>query len=344
MEDNKIGKAIAFLRKRAGYTQKDLAERLGISDKAVSKWERGFGLPDISYLRKLSILLDTDTDSLLAGDVVHHDSSWSGIIYLDDNVYGIGADTLIYDKPLIYYLLSYFLLVGIHKIVIIGSDSDCAFLERVFGDGKSYGITIKSISGNLSDVVDDIDQTGNIMLVYGRSLIYGVDQTRFFQKAMIEKERFTMMVLPKKVNQKESNLRFNSEMKAISSDDDLSLRTQYDFSSIPIAFFPSRLIRKIANYSDILSFISDYSKEQDVYVQMLDRGFVDIEIDNWTNVQEASVFMKIVQDKCGMNIYCLEEVAWRRGFISLNDLKALGNKYSGTEYGDYIFSLYERFS
>ena len=74
MNDNKIGAALSFLRKRAGYTQKDLADRIGISDKAVSKWERGLGLPDISYLRKLSILLDTDSDSLLAGDVIHHDN------------------------------------------------------------------------------------------------------------------------------------------------------------------------------------------------------------------------------------------------------------------------------
>ena len=75
MDVAKVGKAIAYLRKRAGYTQRDLADRIGISDKAVSKWERGLGLPEIGYLRKLSILLDTDTDSLLTGDVVHHDSS-----------------------------------------------------------------------------------------------------------------------------------------------------------------------------------------------------------------------------------------------------------------------------
>ena len=113
MDIAKVGKAIAYLRKRAGYTQKELADRIGISDKAVSKWERGQGLPEIGYLRKLSILLDTDSDSLLAGDVAHHKSDWTGIIVLDENPYGIGAGTMIYDKPIINFLLSYFLLVGI---------------------------------------------------------------------------------------------------------------------------------------------------------------------------------------------------------------------------------------
>ena len=75
---------------------------------------------------------------------------------------------------------------------------------------------------------------------------------------------------------------------------------------------------------------------------MLDRGFVEFEIDDWNNVQEASTFIKIVQDKCGMNVYCIEEVAWRRGLISLEQLKKLGEKASGTEYGEYIMSLYNR--
>jgi len=75
MDVERVGKAIAYLRKRAGYTPIDLADRIGISDMAVFKWERGLGLPEIGFLRKLSILLDTDTDSLLSGDVIHHDSS-----------------------------------------------------------------------------------------------------------------------------------------------------------------------------------------------------------------------------------------------------------------------------
>ena len=74
MDTQKVGQAIAYLRKRVGYTQKELADRIGVSDKAVSKWERGLGLPDIGLIGKIAILLDSDTDSLLAGDLVHHNS------------------------------------------------------------------------------------------------------------------------------------------------------------------------------------------------------------------------------------------------------------------------------
>ena len=94
MEVDRVAKAIAYLRKRAGYTQRELASRLGVSDKAVSKWERGLGLPDVSLLGKLSILLDTDTDSLLTGDVIHHEKGWHGVLILEKSPYGIGSDTI----------------------------------------------------------------------------------------------------------------------------------------------------------------------------------------------------------------------------------------------------------
>ena len=341
MDSEKVGKAIAYLRKRAGYTQKDLADRIGVSDKAVSKWERGLGLPEIGYLRKLSILLDTDSDSLLAGDVVHHDSSWSGVIVLDENPYGIGAGTLIYDKPLIYYLLSYFLLVGIRDVMIICTDFDQQYITEKLGNGKEYGIKI-TLAQSLESVKETISLTGNVMMVYGRCLLYGVDQTRFFQKAMMNRDRFTMMVLPKKIGNQASHVVINQNRKVLNSNSDEPLKTQYDFSDIPIIFFPASIIQEMMKKQDVSSFISDYSANNDLYVYMLDRGFVEIEVDDWNNVQEASSFIKIVQDKCGMNVYCIEEVAWRRGFISLKQLKTLGDKMQGTEYGDYVRSLYYR--
>ena len=339
MEDNKVGRAIAYLRKRAGYTQKDLADRIGISDKAVSKWERGMGLPDVGFLRKLSILLDTDTDSLLSGDVFHHDSSWSGIIVLDENDYKIGAATVIYDKPLIFFLLSYFLLVGIHNITIVCTKDDKIFIDSILGNGKEYGINLMITCGGLKS----INKTeGNIMMVYGRCFLYGVDQTRFFQKAMVGREKLTMMVLPKKINNSSARISINENKKIINSSSDEPLKTQYDFTDIPIVFFPASLINLITQYQSIREFLKHYAERSEIYVQMLDRGFVEIEIDDWNNVQEASTFLRIVQDKCGMNVYCLEEVAWRRGFISIERLRTLGDRYSGTEYGSYIMSLYER--
>ncbi len=342
MDANRIGKAISYLRKRAGYTQKDLADRIGISDKAVSKWERGLGLPDIGCLRKLSILLDTDTDSLLAGDVVHHDSGWQGILLMEENSCRLGAGTIIFDKPLVYFLLSYFLLVGIRDVLIICPEEDRRYIDETIGDGSGYGLRLRTVNGTLRDSVQLCGSTGNIMMVYGRCLLYGVDQTRFFQKAMMDRERFTMLVLPKRTRRPSPRIAIDQDRKVVNAESEEPLWTQYDFSDIPILFFPARFLPHMAEAEGVAAYIAQYASKQDVYVQVLDRGFVEIEVDDWVNVQEASTFLKIVQDKCGMNVYCIEEVAWRRGFISLEQLREHGERQKGTEYGEYILSLCER--
>lgn len=343
MDAVKIGNAISYLRKRAGYTQKDLADRIGISDKAVSKWERGLGLPDISYLRKLSILLDTDTDSLLSGDVIHHDNSWQGVLVLSDNPYGIGAHTVIFDKPLVYYLLSYFLLVGIKKILIVCTQKDKEYISSLLGDGSMLGINIACFSGSLKEALEENPvNCSNVMLVYGRCLIYGVDQTRFFQKAMVYKDRLMVLALPKRGSYIPNRILIDENKKVVNSNNDEPLRTQYDYCDIPILFCPKDILAQIAIENDISSFVLNYTREKELYVEMLDRGFVEISIDHWEDVNEASTFIRIVQEKCGMNVYCVEEVAWRRGMITLDQLRSLGEQRSNTEYGRYILSLCEK--
>lgn len=343
MKNETIGKAISFLRKQAGFTQKDLAERIGISDKAVSKWERGLGLPDVAYLRKLSILLDTDTDSLLAGTVGQHDTSWQGIIVLDENPYGIGARTIIFDKPLVYFLLSYFLLVGIRHILIVCSEADKAFVDQTIQNGEGYGIQLRTFAGSLKDALEtNAFPSDNTMLVYGRCILYGVDQTRFFQKAMHDRHHFTMLVLPKKISHQAMRVLMDENGKVVNVNFDEPLRTQYDFSDIPILFLPTHLLPMMASAKCISDFVREYAAEKELYVQMLDRGFVEIEVETWEDVQEASLFLRIIQDRCGMNVYCLEEVAWRRGMITTDQLARYGELQKNTDYGRYILGLCDR--
>ena len=259
------------------------------------------------------------------------------------------------------FLLSYFLLVGIKEIDIVCTNSDQEYIKRVLNDGSDYGIKIETYTNGLKDLMkfkdseskDDVPinngSLGNIMMVYGRCVLYGVDQTRFFQKAMINRNHFTMLVLPKKINQPspimmDIDKRVVSDNASIMDSHSAALRTQYDFSDIPILFFPASYFQNIVAASGISEFIEDCMKQNEMFVEMLDRGFVEIEVNNWENVQEAATFLKIVQDKCGMNVYCIEEVAWRRGMISLDQLQKLGLRHRSTPYGDYILSLYDRLS
>ncbi len=347
MDVKKVGKAIAYLRKRAGFTQKNLADRIGISDKAVSKWERGLGLPDITYFGKLAILLDTDIDSLLAGDVIHHDKDWNGLLVLPENFYGIGADTTIYDKPLVYFQLSYFLLVGVKAIFVVGNERELNFMLSEFGNGNKLGINIFYCGSELESVRTHLNNNmncNNVMVVYGRSFIYGVDQTRFFQKAM-NKERLTILSLPKKLNvasdEVVSSISFNDNMKIVALDSSEKVYTQYDYCEVPMLFCPRNRLNEIICATDKDQFSIDLNRcrNKRLYTEVLDRGYVEISIDNPDDVVDVSNFVRMVQKACGMNIYCIEEIAWRRGMISLEELEYFGNKKRDTEYGKYILSL-----
>ena len=346
MDIEKIGKAIAYLRKRAGYTQRDLADCLGVSDKAVSKWERGLGLPDISYFGKLAILLDTDTDSLLAGDVIHHEKGWGGLLVLDENVYGISASTVVYDKPLISYLLSYFLLVGIKDICVACSEAEQKFLEAYFGGGHGLGICLSYCDNSVEKIqafLSEKPMWDNVMAVLGRSFIFGVDQTRFFQRAMVHRDRLTILSLPKKRNGNIPPICFDETRKLVDPDDDEKLRTQYDYYEIPVLFCTGKMLKAICSGDPKTGRIWNLSapkiQEVPLYTEVLDRGFVEISLDTPDALADAGAFVRTVQRACGMTIYCIEEIAWRRGMISQEQPVEFGCANQQTEYGKYILSL-----
>lgn len=112
MNPVRIGDAIKKLRLRAGYTQHDLADCLNVTDKAVSKWERGLSVPDVSIVTKLSILLNCDVDNLLEGNISYLEHAWQGLLILSGHE-DVFAGSEVYGKPLDYFYLSYFLLAGI---------------------------------------------------------------------------------------------------------------------------------------------------------------------------------------------------------------------------------------
>ena len=92
---------------------------------------------------------------------------------------------------------------------------------------------------------------------------------------------------------------------------------------------------------DVRAAISRYAETNDIYTQVLDRGFVEFTLNDWNAVRNAAEFVRLVQEACGMNIYCLEEVAWRRGMIGTERMKEIGLSRAGTKYGRYILDLCE---
>ena len=177
MDAEKIGKGIGYLRRRYGFTQRYLADLLCISDKAVSKWERGLSVPDVSRLSRLAIIFDTDIESLLEGNLANFRQEWQGELSLSYPP-GIHADTLLYDKPLLCYQLSYFLLAGIAGVRLTGDSLALETARRLLGDGAALGLTLTySEEGAPADAED-------LMRVEGAPFLYGKDLTKTMRRIL----------------------------------------------------------------------------------------------------------------------------------------------------------------
>ena len=174
MNTIEIGKFISHARREAGYTQKSLAEALFVTDKAVSKWERGLCLPDATLLHKLSILLNVDIEQLVSRTVSCDTLEWTGELIVDD-VRGMLAG-----KPLIHYLLSYFMLVGITDIAILTRDREYI---RSLNLGQ-YGLNISFFKVN----------SPQKMVIDGRFFLFGVNITRCFQSCMASEKNISLSI------------------------------------------------------------------------------------------------------------------------------------------------------
>lgn len=167
------GSLIAELRREAGYTQKTLADALDVTDKAISKWERGLCLPDATLLPKLSLLLDVDIELLMQRSDGVENKEWVGVI--DCSGSEIDFSQMIYDKPLVDYLVIHFLLLGIKKIV---------FIDSGFITSQMNAIRLERYGIYCYDSLDSFDNN-NLMIMTSPCFLFGSDLTRLFKGVMI---------------------------------------------------------------------------------------------------------------------------------------------------------------
>lgn len=289
MNAEKICIAIRTLRIRKNMTQTQLAEMLGVTDKAVSKWERGLGTPDISVVNRLAQILDIDTDNLLEGNIVYLENKWVGVLDVNHFDSSISVTTEIYGKPIVYILLCYFALVGIREVYV-----QCARekekLQNVVGTGVKYGMNIHYNS--------EPPKVSNKMVVDDLIFIYGPNLTKYFQRAMSHKNVAATLIAPKSRGEGES-IYLNGKNQV----SDARTRDQ-KYYKLPISFIPCNC--------------KGYEYEP------MGRGMIVFELKDIDDVVDAAALMKIIGRSIGEEVYCLEEIASRRGMINKLDLTENG--------------------
>ncbi len=261
----------------------------------------------------------------------------------------------IYDKPLIYYPLSVLMLGGIREILIISTPSDIDNYERLFGDGHKLGLSIQykiqDKPRGLADAFilgEDFIGNDNVCLILGDNVFYGQDLTRILSHAMelINKEKGAVVFGYPVKNPKDFGVVEFDENKNVISIEEKPNNPKSDYAVPGLYFYDNNVINIAKNVKpskrgeiEITSVNNEYLNNKQLKVQLLGRGMAWLDTGTPEGMLKAAEYVEAVQSRQGFYIASIEEIAWRRHFITDEELKALGEELKMTDYGMYLLSL-----
>jgi len=260
----------------------------------------------------------------------------------------------IYDKPLIYYPLSVLLLANIRDILVISTPEDTPVYERLFGDGSFIGVTIsyriQDSPRGLADAFilgEEYIGYDSVCLVLGDNVFYGQNFSAVLRQAAEQKNGATIFGYPVKDARSFGVVEFDKYHKVLSIEE----KPQHPKSNyaIPGLYFYDNRVVEIAKQVkpsargeiEITSVNNAYLQMGELNVQLLGRGMAWLDTGTPEGMLKAAEYVEAVQSRQGFYISCIEEIAWRRGFITKEQLKMLGEGLKMTEYGQYLISIAE---
>lgn len=262
----------------------------------------------------------------------------------------------IYDKPLIYYPLSVLLLAGIRDILVISTPQDTPNYKRLLGDGGRLGLNIQyAVQETPRGLADafilgaDFIGEDSVCLVLGDNVFYGQGLTLYLRNAQEQIKNGGASIFGYPVgNPREFGVVEFDENNKVISIEEKPARPKSNYAVPGLYFYDSHVVdiaRKVEpsprGEIEITAVNNAYLSEGSLNVTLLGRGVAWLDTGSPKGMLKASQFVQTVQDMQGFYISCIEEIAWRRGFISTEQLHRLGEELSMTAYGQYILSLSE---
>ncbi len=258
----------------------------------------------------------------------------------------------IYDKPLIYYPISVLMLAGIREILIISTPEDIGAYEELLGDGSRLGLNfsyrIQEKPRGLADAfIIGADFIGNdrVCLVLGDNVFYGQDFTRLLNMAKEHREGATIFGYPVRNPRAFGVVEFDENHNVISIEEKPE-NPKSSFAVPGLYFYDNDVVRiakeirpSARGELEITSVNNAYLEAGRLKVILMGRGMAWLDTGTPEGMLKAAQFVEAVQSRQGFYISCLEEIAWRRGFIDDAKLRAIGESLSMTDYGQYLLSL-----
>ena len=258
----------------------------------------------------------------------------------------------IYDKPLVYYPISVLMLAGIKDILIISTPEDIDSYMKLLGDGSRIGVSfnykVQDKPRGLADAFilgEEFIGDDRVCLVLGDNVFYGQDLTKILKDAMKQETGATVFGYPVKDARAFGVVEFDDENNVLSIEEKpKEPKSNY---AVPGLYFYDNDVIEIAKTVkpsargeiEITSVNNAYLEAGKLKVSLMKRGMAWLDTGTPDGMLKAAEFVEAVQSRQGFYIACLEEIAWRRGFIDDNKLMELGKELKMTEYGKYLLSL-----
>lgn len=258
----------------------------------------------------------------------------------------------IYDKPLIYYPISVLMLAGIKDILIISSPQSIDQYKLLLGDGNNLGVSfsycVQEKPRGLAEAFilgEEFIGNNSVCLVLGDNVFFGQNLTQLLMKARNNKEGATIFGYPVNNPKDFGVVEFDDNGKVLSIEE----KPQYPKSNFAVPglyFYDNKVVEYAKNIKpsargelEITSINNCYLEDNKLNVVLMGRGMAWLDTGTPEGMLKASQFVQTVQERQGFYISCLEEIAWRRGFIDDQQLKENGLKLKMTDYGQYLLSL-----
>ncbi|HVB03679.1 MAG TPA: glucose-1-phosphate thymidylyltransferase RfbA [Chitinophagaceae bacterium] len=259
----------------------------------------------------------------------------------------------VYDKPMIYYPLSILMLAGIRDILIISTPQDLPLFTRLLGNGQRYGLNLdyaeQPAPGGLAQafiIGADFIGTEKVALVLGDNIFYGTGlQERLKQNI----DPLGGIVYAYHVSDpgRYGVVEFDQDMKAVSIEEKPSNpKSNY---AVPGLYFYDNSVVDITRSLrpsprgelEITDVNREYLKRGILKVAILDRGTAWLDTGTFDSLMQASIFVQVIEKRQGIKIACIEEIAYRKGFISRDDLARIAQPLLKSGYGEYLMQLLE---
>ncbi len=261
----------------------------------------------------------------------------------------------VYDKPMIYYPLSVLLLAGIREILVITTPEDLDAFQRLLGDGSQWGIefsyAIQPRPEGLAQafiIGRDFVGADPVCLVLGDNIFYGEGLAKRLQGAASRRDGATVFAYWVRDPERYGVVAFDRDGRATSIEEKPS-QPRSNFAVTGLYFYDSDVVDIAANLTpsprgelEITDVNRAYLERGDLRVEMLGRGAAWLDTGTHESLLQAAQFVEVVEARQGLKISCVEEIAWRMGFIDTAALRALAEPLARNGYGQYLLDLLKR--